>query len=426
MMVTRRYGLSIAREFGVESTLSVADQVASATVGFLVAFYVGREIGAEGLGIFAITSVLVLIVRSLQNSAILEAMSVLGPRRSPSMRGNYLGFLFGSELLWVGGITGIGAVAAILGTVTGVLNQAIFPVILSCLAYANLIGLQHLLRQQFYVEHRPALAFAQSSMVLVMDLAGLALLSLVGDPSVPRVYGVLSACSATICVLQLRRWWGRVALPDSESVRRYIMEHWHYGRWVLLAVPFVIGAYHAYYFLAGYLLSAEQTGFLKAVDTLIVPFEQIGIGLSMFLVPVAARRVDGMPAPEQRAWALQFLLFLLVLAVAYAAVIVVLGEDLLYYVFGGKLGDAAAIRPVMALIPLFRAIAVPAGVALTALKRPDLKCLSYAVATLGTLIGGIALTSWYGLLGAAIGLVFSLALFATSQWLCLVWYWNRA
>ena len=52
MMVRLRYGLSIARAFGVDSTFSVADQVASATVGFLVAVYVGREIGAEGLGIF--------------------------------------------------------------------------------------------------------------------------------------------------------------------------------------------------------------------------------------------------------------------------------------------------------------------------------------------------------------------------------------
>ena len=89
------------------------------------------------------------------------------------------------------------------------------------------------------------------------------------------------------------------------------------------------------------------------------------------------------------------------------------------------LQDAALLLPVMAIIPLFRAIAVPAGVALTALKRPDLKCLSCAVATLGTFTAGVALIHEYGLLGVAFGLVFSLALFMTSQWLCLLWLWKH-
>lgn len=425
MMVRLRHGLSNARAFGIDSTFSVADQVASATVGFLAAVYVGREIGAEGLGIFAITSVLVLIVRSLQNSAILEAMSVFGPRRSPSESRKYSGFLLGSELLWVGGVTGLGAVAAILGTGAGILDQAIFPAILSCLAYANLMGLQHLLRRQFYVEHRPVLALTQSSMFLVMVMAGLMFLSLAGNPSIPSVYAVLAASSAAVCVLQYPRWWGRVALPDAESVRRYITEHWRYGRWVLLTIPFVIGMYRGYYFLVGYLLSAEQAGLLRAADTLVIPFGQIGIGLSMFLVPLAVRTIDDTSAARQRTWTIRLTMPLLVVAALYAAALLTLGKAALVVVFGEAFLDATPIIPVLALIPLFQALATPATIALTSLRRPDLKCLSYVVATIATLSIGLLSIKNFGVFGAAMGLAFSTAVFAATQWLCLAWLWRQ-
>ncbi len=97
------------RGLRLKSLFSIADQVSSATVGFLVAIYVGREMSANGLGVFAITGAIVLIVHASQNSAVLEAMSVFGSRRPPAERRKYLGFLFTLDVLWVGGITGLGA-----------------------------------------------------------------------------------------------------------------------------------------------------------------------------------------------------------------------------------------------------------------------------------------------------------------------------
>ena len=413
------------RGLRLKPLFSIADQVSSATVGFLVAVYVGREMGADGLGVLAITGAIVLIVHAFQNSAVLEAMSVFGPRRPPAERRKYLGFLFALDVLWVGGITGLGALVAAIGNMVGALDQESLFVALSCLGYANLLALQQLFRRQFYVEHHPSAALTQSFSFLLLVSSGLWFLSEIGTPSVPQVYGVLAASSVIVCIVQSRRFRGRVALPDMTLLRQYCIEHFRYGRWVLLTVPFSIGMYQGYYFLVGYLLSVEQTGLLRAVDTLVIPFQQIGIGLSMMFIPIASRHVDDMPVAKQWAYARQLLIPLMALAAVYAGLLLLFGEELLDLVFGGNVAAAAEVLPAMAFMPVVQAAALPAAAALTAHKRPDLKFLSYAVATLGTMTVGIALILWQGLWGAALGLLFSQALFVAILWACLAWQWRR-
>ena len=71
---------------GARSIASIADQGASAAITFVSSVFVGRLLGAEALGIFAMTSALVLIIRQAQAGVVLDPMSVFGPRRRPAER----------------------------------------------------------------------------------------------------------------------------------------------------------------------------------------------------------------------------------------------------------------------------------------------------------------------------------------------------
>src|SRR5512133_3419122 len=72
---------------------SIADQAAFGAVTFIVSLCIGRALGAEGLGTYATTNALFLVIYSTYDSVLLEPMSVFGPRRSASARADYRGFL---------------------------------------------------------------------------------------------------------------------------------------------------------------------------------------------------------------------------------------------------------------------------------------------------------------------------------------------
>jgi hypothetical protein len=65
---------------------SIADQAAFGAVTFIVSLFIGRALGAEGLGTYATTNALFLLVYSTYDSVLLEPMSVFGPRRSSRAR----------------------------------------------------------------------------------------------------------------------------------------------------------------------------------------------------------------------------------------------------------------------------------------------------------------------------------------------------
>ncbi|MGZ9033929.1 MAG: hypothetical protein ACXW25_05900, partial [Rhodospirillales bacterium] len=89
---------------GARSVASIADQGATAAISFLASVFIGRHMGAEPLGIYAITNVFVALIRALQSSLLLEPMSVYGPRRQEEEQAGYFSFLIGLGTVWVGGL----------------------------------------------------------------------------------------------------------------------------------------------------------------------------------------------------------------------------------------------------------------------------------------------------------------------------------
>jgi hypothetical protein len=68
--------LARVASLGGRGAASIADQASSAAIGFLCSVFIGRYLGAEALGLYAITTVCVLLVSASQASIVLEPMSV--------------------------------------------------------------------------------------------------------------------------------------------------------------------------------------------------------------------------------------------------------------------------------------------------------------------------------------------------------------
>lgn len=410
---------------GGRGAASIADQASSAAIGFLCSVFIGRYLGAEALGLYAITSVCVLFVSALQAAILLEPMSVFGAKKSAREMPGYYGFLLGFECSTVGVFTLLLAVGTLLASAAGFVGLPLLWAVVAAAVYANFLCFQYFLRRQFYIEHQQYLATVQSVAYLALVTLGFVGLWWLGGSTVVRVYLVLSLCSLIVCVVQCNVLAKKVRRPERSAVKAYARDHWSFGRWVLLGVPLGFMNYYGYFFIVGSLLGTEAAGHLKAVDVLVAPFNQIAIGLSLMLLPMTARNIDRMSLPAQRRLALRMALPLLGLAAAYATTVFLAGRHALQLLFPGTMAEALPIIGIMAFLPIFQALPMPAGIILSALQRPYLRFISYGFAVFAALVLSVPLILSQGLIGAAAGMLVSQIMFAVGQWLCLFWLWRR-
>ncbi|MDZ3836855.1 MAG: hypothetical protein U0S49_05705 [Rhodospirillales bacterium] len=410
---------------GARSGASIADQGATAAISFLASILIGRELGTEALGVYAITNVLVTLVRTLQDCLVLEPMAVFGPRQTAEERPRYFGFLLGLETIWVGLLTTLIAAGSAIAWAAGGIEPDLFHTIAASCVFSFIFCFLYFRRRQFYVELRQFRALAQSLWYLLLVVGAFAALLFVDGWSVVHVYVLLSACSATACIAGRDRVNHRFSRPSTAEIRRYAGDHWSFGKWVLLAAPLGMATYHGYFWVMGALVSTEAAGLLKAAEALVAPFFQVAMGLGLMLIPMAAREVDRMSPSQQWDYAIRLLLPLLGVAAVYGIAVYLGGEFALRALFGGGIEAAFPLVEIMAVIPFFVVAPLPAAVVLSALRRANMRFISQCIACAGTLLVGLPLVYQYGLMGGAVALVVTEVLFAVGQWGCLFWLLHR-
>ena len=235
--ILKGFDLRRLANLGARGAASIADQGATAAISFLASVFIGRHMGAEPLGIYAITNVFVSLIRALQSSLLLEPMSVYGPRRTSEEQDGYFSFLVGLETVWVGGLMllmiGVSAAVWALGRIEAPVLYALW----ASAVFSFLSCFQFFLRRQFYIEFRQYLAMIQSLAFLLLVMAGFAAMWSFGAWTVVDVYVLLCICSVVVCLVQGGRFWHRLTMPNRRDVRLYGREHWSYGKWILLTVP---------------------------------------------------------------------------------------------------------------------------------------------------------------------------------------------
>ncbi|HEU4678081.1 MAG TPA: hypothetical protein VFS35_01085, partial [Terrimicrobiaceae bacterium] len=129
-------------------------------------------------------------------------------------------------------------------------------------------------------------------------------------------------------------------------------------------------------------------GYLKAAETMIGPFSQVVTGLTMMMLPMTSGRIDGMSKPEKVKYLRRILAILLLVAGAYGCVLILFGDLLMTLAFGVEMQPAIGLLPFAAAIALIWAIATPASLTVSAIKRPDALFVSFALATLSMVLAG--------------------------------------
>lgn len=421
----KRGKLRAAGRFGGRAVASIGDQGCTAATNFLTSLFIGRMLGPEILGIYAMTDVIVRVLRALTLSSMIEPLSIYAPRRSGDERGAYLAFLVISQLTLLGGLTILLALLSMLWAAAGRLDWSVVPAVVAALFYANLILFQALLRRQFYIEGQPTKALLQSISNLLLVILGFLAFWYWGGADLVSIYIMLAFAGIIVCVVQGWRLFHRLRRPTRQQRRSFGRETWRYARWNVLSAPIHQMSISGVILLAGIMLPIEGAGYLKVGETILAPFLQVVVGLNLLMLPMVSKRLDTMSLPQKRRQIVRLSLATLAVAVPYAAAMILLGPWLIRTGFGPDLMSAVPLLPIFAAIPIFDSLKNQPAVFLSAEGRSDLKLIVECVRAVLTLAVGIPLIWGFGVTGAAWARAIAAGAGALMSWSCVLWLWRQ-
>lgn len=398
-----------ATSWAGKGALALADQGLIAASNFLVALLLARQLAPAHYGAYALAFEVFLLLAIFYSSFILEPMSVFGPSVYKNSLPEYLGAILRVHL-WValGTMVVVGGAAWLIHALAGADTLA---VAIGGVAVAGpCVLLFWVVRRAFYIKLAPGSAVSGALVYCIALLTGLLLCYRLHLLS-PLVAFLLMAAGALVTapalIARLKPAWKSVS--GSPTTLEVAQRHWTYGRWALASsgASWATGA--IFYFSLTSFHGLAATGELKALLNLSSPVSQGFAALSLLSLPYAS----GIHHAQGRSGVSKLTERLTVLymggTAAYFAILIVLREPILRWLYGGKYQGVASLVPWVALALVLRIGATAQAIPLRAVQSPSLVFAAYGTSTLVAIIAGIPATWAFGLRGAVLASVLASA-----------------
>jgi O-antigen/teichoic acid export membrane protein len=243
-------------------------------------------------------------------------------------------------------------------------------------------------RQIAYAQLRPWWAVAQTGLYAVLLLGGTVTLKLTGWLSLSSVLATMAGAALVPAVLAAARNRPAFELPIAHDTRHALRDCFRYGIWsapsgvamwimtniTIIAMPLAA--------------SLEAAGRLKACLNILMPFQQILIGLSLLALPALARTTTAGDKHRTRTIIWWFFIVAMGGGATLCAILAIWGGPFFRLLYGARYaGDVRLFRYGLLLPLIWPAITV-ARTVLRAFENPKAIFLAYA-ASLGA-VGLIA------------------------------------
>ena len=389
--------------WGQKGGLAVLDQALISGSNFMVSILLARWLMPDSYGAYAITFGIYVALSLVYQSLVLEPMGVFG---GSIYRGNLRGYL--RSLVWIhvalsitmcGGF-GIAWIIAHRASGGGAMSGALAGVAIA----SPCLMLLALARRTFYVELHPAPATAGAFIYSALVLTGLFIVykhALLSTFVAFLLIAVGALVTGTVLMFVLRR--GLSANGPAPAFAETWHKHWRYGRWALAACVAGWLPSYIYYPLLSAFSGMAQSGQLKALMNLTMPFEQTKGALLMLALPFAAgvAHRDGIAGARVLNRTLTILSILA--ATAYWVVIIPLHKPVFHLLYSNRYMEVAYLLPALALGQIFWSATFGPQVALRAMESPSTVFAAMGIATCASLVIGVPATWAYGLKGAIWG-----------------------
>jgi O-antigen/teichoic acid export membrane protein len=201
------------------------------------------------------------------------------------------------------------------------------------------------------------------------------------------------------------------SIEPHPSMRMILNQHWKYGRWVVgtSLVSWLSGS--AYYVFVAALLRMEDVAALRALQNFVLPMTQFITAITLLLLPWASAQFAEQGGAAFKMNIRKISLLFVSGAAVYLVCIVLFGRWLMVTLYAGRYVQMAHLLPLAVLPLLMGAAAQGPGIALSAMQAPSKVFWGYAVAAAITILVGVPLTHYRGLVGTMSAMVISSSAF---------------
>jgi O-antigen/teichoic acid export membrane protein len=395
--------LQKALHWGTKGGLAILDQGLISGSNFMISILLARWLMPDQYGAYAVAFGIYMMLSLVYQSLVLEPMGVFG---GSAFRSNLRGYL--RSLL------SIHVVLSIAICATLILSWAIAHRVSPGSAVAGALGgiafaspclmLFALARRTFYVELSPAPAAAGAFIYSTVVLSGLFFVyrrALLSPFTAFLLIGAGALVTGTVLMLALRS--GLSGTGPAPAVSEAWNRHWRYGRWALASCIAGWLPSYIYFPLLSSFTGMAQSGQLKALMNLTLPFEQTKGALVMLVLPYAARVMAQHGKAGARLLGVRLTIMSAVGAVLYWAIIIPLQKPIFHVLYSGRYMDVAYLLPALALGQIFWSATFGPGLALRAMESPKSVFVGLATATIVSVLVGVPATWFFGLKGAIWG-----------------------
>jgi O-antigen/teichoic acid export membrane protein len=401
-------------------TTTALDQITYSVTGFTVSILLARWLSPAEFGVYALAFSALLFVGMFQNSLILEPMSIFGPRKHSAHFKEYLTLITRYQLKFTLGLCAFMLIGLLV--VSAEIPDPWPGTLLGMTVAIPLILLSWLMRRAFYVIGDPGgalyLSFSYSTFTLISLFIASHLFSISGLMAFLTL-GLGAAISAFVGWLRLRSVNSAPGTSPISYGTAY-EDHWRYGRWLVLNnIPHWIVLY-GYTLWAGTLLSLNDVGGLRAMQTLVAPVSVMFVAFSNLLLPWIVRRND----EYGKRWLFSSILLL---GVTFGVLSIMSQYPVLYYrsvldelVFRSQYSAYVWILPFLVAAQVIATIALAIGIGLRSQECSRQILIAYVVSALSIIFFGYPLIKFWGFHGLLAGNILSQFLLA---FLLLLFWW---
>ena len=389
-----------------KGSLALLDQGLISGSNFLIGILLARWLVPEQYGAYALAFSIFLFAAGFHNALLLEPMSVFGPASYGKCLPAYLGKLLGLHsalVLLLASLVGAGVAILHHSTLGRGLAAPLWGV---CIATPTILFFW-LCRRAAYVKLAPSLAAGGASaycLAVISLLLAAKALGWVSGFAAFLIQAVAATAAGGLLLIFLRPRLASQSGPSGSEVAR---QHWRYGRWAV-GTQFVYWlSGNAYYVIVAAFVRMEDVAALRALQNFTLPFSQFLSALSLLVLPWASARFaeEGGQGFERRIR--QITLLFVGGASAYFAVLWLFGGRIMAILYAGRYTEFAYLLPLVAAPVLVLAASQGSTIAVQAMQFPRDIFIAYTLAGVATVVAGIPLTHYWGLPGAAVGILVS-------------------
>lgn len=389
-----------------KGALAIMDQGLLSGSTFLISILLARWLSRGEYGAYALGFSLFLLLSGFHNAFFLEPMSVFGPGSHSKCLTSYVKKLLELHFLLallLSMVAGAGVILLRFVTADRAMTSAMWGVAIA----VPLVQFHWLCRRAVYLKLAPGLAVAGSAIYCL----ALILLMLVFEKlrwlSPFTGFLIQSLAAVPAALLLLRSLKSGSDLRPGPSHVDILRQHWRYGRWVAggTIVHWLSG--NAYYVIIGALLPMQALGAFRALQNFCSPFNQFLTAITLLVLPWASSKFaeEGGPGLQRRIRQLTRLFG--GGALAYFTAILLFGNRVMSFVYAGHYNEFSHLLPLATVPVLLGAASVGSEVAAQVMQAPSEVFLAYAISAAFTLLAGVALTHYWGLVGGLFGILVS-------------------